>query len=180
MRTGQIDRLGPALTPGRHLLGHAARRPPQLAGIAQLPPGPVRVGRSVAAGQHGRTLLLGPGVAAVLVQLRPDGVGQVQQVLHVRGGVGDLRVRQGTAPPVREPVALGHGHPQEGLAEAGQARRAVAGEPGRHLGVEQPAGPPPARPLQDLEVLLGGVGDHQPRTGQDLRAGAPCPPPAGR
>ena len=119
-------------------------------------------------------------VAAVLVQLRPDGVGQVQQVLHVRGGVGDLRVGQGPAPPVREPVALGHRHPQEGLAEAGQAGRAVAGEPGRHLGVEQTARAPARTPAP---APPGPARRRGRPSGPDRRGpstGAPRPRPAGR
>ncbi len=50
---GQVQDLGPPLPPRRHLLGHAARRAPQLPGVAELPPGPGQDRRAPVSGPAG-------------------------------------------------------------------------------------------------------------------------------
>ena len=55
-----VGGTGPVLPPGRHLLGHAARRAAELAAVAELPPGPLGVTRPVGPGPGGLGFLIGP------------------------------------------------------------------------------------------------------------------------
>ena len=61
----------------------------------------------------------------------------LEQVLDVAGGVGELVVVERSGQPVGQAVALGHADAQDALVERGQRRRGHADEPGRDLGVEQ-------------------------------------------
>ena len=70
------------------------------------------------------------------------------------------------ARPVRQLVALLEAQPQQLLDEHDERGRRQAEEPRRELRVEKPRRGGTARPLEDLEVLVGGVDDGQSRTGK--------------
>ena len=114
------------------------------------------------AGPHRFALLLRPSKSSRAIQIGADGVGQVDQVVHVGGRVGELRVRQRSDLPLGEAVPPGHLAPEVGLGEGAEAGRAVPGKTGGDLGVEQAARSSAAGTFQDLQVLIGGVGDHDP------------------
>ena len=84
-RSGSTVRMGRSTTWARRSL-HAATswatpagRSAQLAGVAKLPPGPVRVAAAMRPGQERRTSSSAQAPPAVLVQGGADGVGQVEQ-----------------------------------------------------------------------------------------------------
>jgi hypothetical protein len=166
-----VEGLGSLLAPRRHLLGHPPRDALQRAGVAQLPPRLQHVGRPMGPGPEVLAFLPRPLQPPRLLEIGDDGVGKLEQVLHVGRRVRQLGVGERPEAPVGEPVPLRHLPAEERLGERGQAGRGVPGEAGRDLGVEQPARAPPAGPLEDLEVLVGGVGDHGRGAGQHLGEG---------
>ena len=74
--------------------------------------------------------------------------------------------RQRALTPVGETVALGEVHVEDALGQRRQRRRGEADEAGGHLGVEEVLGYASARPVEHLEVLAGGVGDHRRGVGE--------------
>jgi hypothetical protein len=87
---------------------------------------------------------------------------------HVVRRVLALLVAQGAARPVGELVALFQSQSQHPFDERDERRRRHTEEPRGELGVEKSRRRRPARPLEDFEILVGGVDDGEPRTGEHL------------
>jgi hypothetical protein len=87
---------------------------------------------------------------------------------HVGGRVDEGFLAERAPEPVREPVGLAQVDAQAALQQHAQARRAEADEPGGDLRVHQVGRADAAGPLQDLEVLAGGVHDARDRALQQL------------
>ena len=100
-----------------------------------------------------------PLQAAALVELGAQRRPQVVEVGDVGGRVGEGVVAERAAQPVGQAVGLGQVDAEPPLQQHAEAGRAQADEPGGDLGVDQVAGHDAARPLEDLEVLAGGVHD---------------------
>jgi hypothetical protein len=91
---------------------------------------------------------------------------QVEEVLHVGGGVLALAVAQGPPEPVGQTVTLGWRDPDLALQQRHQRRGAVADEAGRQLGVEHLRRYRTDRMGEHVEILLCGV-DHTQRIGRE-------------
>ena len=164
---------GGALPPRRHLLRHAAAAAAQVADLLDLPPRRVRVLRGAGGGELLPALLLGPRqpagrLAAARVIRRARRRRWATSAAAYSSWAGGERALA----PVGEPVALRQVDVEDPVGQRGERRGGEAEEPGRHLGVEQVLGHAAARPVEDLEVLAGGVGDHE-RRGLEDRAERP-------
>lgn len=106
-------------------------------------------------GEQALGIVLQPLAAAQFLQACLDGVVDLEQVLHVVGGVLQLRLREWAAHPVRAGFALGQG-------DAGDCRdqflvthaAADAGQRRTDLGIEQRARQHAAGDLEGNQVSL--------------------------
>jgi hypothetical protein len=116
---------------------------------------PGRWGRGVA---HGCELLLGPLELAVLREPAAQLGAQLDEDLHVEGGVLQPVLRERPSRPVRSTMALGQGHAQDVLHHRAQSDPGHAQQAPGQLRVEQGGGGQ-AQLGQAGKVLAGGVKD---------------------
>ena len=147
------------LAPGREPLGHRSRGCVELGDSRQAFPGRLRVA-FVGGALEPSALLDRPLVAAARPQAALQLVGQRQQVDDVFGRVAELLLGQRPGVPARVAGGLAEAYVEDRRQQVAVARlRALAGESGGDLGVEDVRDLGAPGPTQDRDVLAPGVQD---------------------
>ncbi len=153
---GDVAPLGDVVAHGPQLAHHGhLPTPPHLVHAGRAAPG-VLAGRRGRRGGDGVELLAGPLELALPGELGLQRVAQVDQQLHVEGGVAQPGLGQRAGGPVDGGVALLQGVPEDVLDHRAEPHPGEAREPARELRVEESGRRHPYL-AQARQVLGGGV-----------------------